>query len=63
MGVGSEVAVVFLKTTEEPVAEEVTLGEMAGLIRIFPVGEGKDHLMMEQINKINVATRALVMAE
>ena len=39
----------------------VTLGEVAGLMRIFPVGEGEDLLTMEQINKMNVAMIASVM--
>ena len=60
--VGSEVAVVYVFPTGDPAVVVVSLGEVAGLMRIFPVGEGEDLLTMEQINKMNVAMIALVMA-
>ena len=60
--VGSEVAVVYVLPTGDPAVVVVSLGEVAGLMRIFPVGEGEDLLTMEQINKMNVAMIALVMA-
>ena len=53
--VGSEVAVVYVHSTEDPAMVVVTLGEVARLVMIFPVREGGDLLMMEQINKMNVA--------
>ena len=59
--VGSEVAVVYVHSTRDRAVVVVTLGEVAGLMRIFPVGEGEDLLTMEQINKKNVAIIALVM--
>jgi len=59
--VGSEVAVVYVIPTWDPAVVVVSLGEVAGLMRIFPVGEGEDLLTMEQINKMNVAIIALVM--
>ena len=59
--VGSEVAVVYV-FPGDPAVVVVSLGEVAGLMRIFPVGEGEDLLTMEQINKMNVAMIALVMA-
>ena len=59
--VGSEVAVVYINSTRDPAVVVVTLGEEAGLMMIFPVGEGEDLLTMEQINKMNVAIIALVM--
>ena len=59
--VGSEAAVVYLFPTEDPAVVVVTLGEVAGLMMIFPVGEGEDLLKMEQSNKMNVAKIALVM--
>ena len=59
--VGSEVAVVYINSTRDPAVVVVTLGEVAGLMMIFPVGEGEDLLTMEQINKMNVAIIALVM--
>ena len=59
--VGSEVAVVYIRSTRDQVVVVVTLGEVAGLMMIFPVGEGEDLLTMEQINKMNVAIIALVM--
>ena len=39
----------------------VTLGEVVGLMMIFPVGEGENLLTMEQINKMNVAVIASAM--
>ena len=60
--VGSEVAVVYVIPTWDPAVVVVSLGEVAGLMRRFPVGEGEDLLTMEQINKMNVAIIALVMA-
>ena len=59
--VGSEVAVVSVYSTRDRAVVVVTLGEVAGLMMIFPVGEGKDLLTMEQINKMGVAIIALVM--
>ena len=59
--VGSEAAVVYLFSTEDPAVVVVTLGEVAGLMMIFPLGEGEDLLKMEQSNKMNVAKIALVM--
>ena len=58
--VGSEVAVVYLETTRELAAGEVTLGEVAGLMQSFPVGEGVDLLTMEQISKMNVVIIAMM---
>ena len=59
--VGSEVAVVYINSTRDQAVVVVTLGEVAGLMMIFPVGEGEDLLTMEQINKMNVAVIASVM--
>ena len=59
--VGSEVAVVYIQSTRDQAVVVVTLGEVAGLMMIFPVGEGEDLLTMEQINKMNVAIIMLVM--
>ena len=59
--VGSEVAVVSVYSTRDRAVVVVTLGEVAGLMMIFPVGEGEDLLTMEQINKMDVAIIALVM--
>ena len=59
--VGSEAVVVYLFSTEDPAVVVVTLGEVAGLMMIFPVGEGEDLLKMEESKKMNVAKIALVM--
>ena len=59
--VGSEVAVAYIQSTRDQAVVLVTLGEVAGLMLIFPVGEGEDLLTMEQINKMNVAVIASVM--
>ena len=59
--VGSEVVVVYVYSTRDRAVVVVTLGEVAGLMMIFPVGEGEDLLTMEQINKMNVAVIASVM--
>ena len=56
--VGSEV---YINSTRDPAVVVVTLGEVAGLMMIFPVGEGEDLLTVEQINKMNVAIIALVL--
>ena len=48
---GSEVAVVYIFSTRDRAVVVVTLGEVAGLMMIFPVGEGEDLLTVEQINK------------
>ena len=58
--VGSEVAVVYIRSTRDQVVVVVTLGEVAGLMMIYPVGEGEDLLTKEQINKTNVAVIAVV---
>ena len=59
--VGSEVAVVYIRSTrDQVVVVVVTLGEVAGLMMIYPVGEGEDLLTKEQINKTNVAVIAVV---
>ena len=59
--VGSEVAVVYINSTRDQAVVVVTLGEVAGLMMIYPVGEGEDLSTMEQIKKTNVAIIALVM--
>ena len=59
--VGSEVAVVYINSTRDRAVVVVTLGEVAGLMMIFPVGEGEDLLTVEQINKMNVAIIAMVL--
>ena len=59
--VGSEVAVVYIQSTRDQAVVVVTLGEVAGLMMIYPVGEGEDLSTMEQIKKTNVAIIALVM--
>ena len=59
--VGSEVAVVYINSTRDQAVVVVTLGEVAGLMMIYPVGEGEDLSTMEQINKTNIAIIALVM--
>ena len=41
---------------------EVILGEVVGLMNIFPVGEGEVLLTMGQVSVMNVAIIALVMA-
>ena len=59
--VGSEVAVVYIQSTRDQAVVVVILGEMAGQMMIYPVGQGEDLLTMEQINKMNVAMIELVM--
>ena len=56
IGVGLEVAVVFVHQRRDRAEVEVILGEVVGLMNIFPVGEG------EQVSVMNVAIIALVMA-
>ena len=51
---GSDVAVVYIQSTRDQAVVVVILGEVVGLMMIFPVVEG-DLSTMEQINKTNVA--------
>ena len=37
-------------------AEEVTLGEVVGIMKQIPVGEEEDPTMLEKINRMNVVT-------
>ena len=60
--VGLEVAVVFVHQGRDRAEVEVILGEVVGLMNIFPVGEGEVLLTMEQVSVMNVAIIALVMA-
>ena len=62
IGVGLEVAVVFVQEGRDRAEVEVILGEVVGLMNIFPVGEGEVLLTMEQVSLMNVAIIALVMA-
>ena len=62
IGVGLEVAVVFVQEGRDRAEVEVILGEVVGLMNIFPVGEGEVLLTMEQVSVMNVAITALVMA-
>ena len=62
IGVGLEVAVVFVQEGRDRAEVEVILGEVVGLMNIFPVGEGEVLLTMEQVSVMNVAIIALVMA-
>ena len=62
IGVGLEVAVVFVQEGWDRAEVAVILGAVVGLMNIFPVGEGEDLLMMEQVSVMNVAIIALVMA-
>ena len=62
IGVGLEVAVVFVHEGRDRAEVEVILGEVVGLMNIFPVGEGEVLLTMEQVSVMNVAIIALVMA-
>ena len=62
IGVGLEVAVVFVHQRRDRAEVEVILGEVVGLMNIFPVGEGEVLLTMEQVSLMNVAIIALVMA-
>ena len=62
IGVGLEVAVVFVEERRDRAEVEVILGEVVGLMNIFPVGEGEVLLTMEEVSLMNVAIIALVMA-
>ena len=62
IGVGLEVVVVFVHQRRDRAEVEVILGEVVGLMNIFPVGEGEVLLTMGQVSVMNVAIIALVMA-
>ena len=63
IGVGLEVAVVYVEVTVELEAVEVTLEEMVELMNSFPVGEGVDLLTMGQISRMNVVLIGMDMVE
>ena len=63
VGVGLEVAVVFVEVTVELEAVEVTLEEMVELMNSFLVEEGVDLLTVGQISRMNVVLIGMDMVE
>ena len=63
IGVGLEVAVVYVEVTVELEAVEVTLEEMVELMNSFLVEEGVDLLTMGQISRMNVVLIGMDMVE
>ena len=63
IGVGLEVAVVYVQETVELEAVEVTLEEMVELMNSFLVEEGEDLLTMGQISRMNVVLIGMDMVE
>ena len=63
IGVGLEVAVVYVQETVELEAVEVTLEEMVELMNSFLVEEGVDLLTMGQISRMNVVLIGMDMVE
>ena len=63
IGVGLEVAVVYVQETVELEAVEVTLEEMVELMNSFLVEEGVDLLTMGQISRMNVVLTGMDMVE
>ena len=59
--VGLEEALVLLEQEEVLAAEEGTLVEAVGIMRLIPVAVEEDLITSEQINKISVATKQLAM--
>ena len=63
IGVGLEVAVVYVQETVELEAVEVTLEEMVELMKSFLVEEGVDLLTVAQISRMNVVLIGMDMVE
>ena len=63
IGVGLEVAVVYVQETVELEAVEVTLEEMVELMNSFLVEEGVDLLTVGQISRMNVVLIGMDMVE
>ena len=63
IGVGLEVAVVYVEVTVELEAVEVTLEEMVELMKSFLVEEGVDLLTVAQISRMNVVLIGMDMVE
>ena len=63
IGVGLEVAVVYVQETLELEAVEVTLEEMVELMKSFLVEEGVDLLTVAQISRMNVVLIGMDMVE
>ena len=63
IGVGLEVAVVYVQETVELEAVEVTLEEMVELMNSFLVEEGEDLLTVGQISRMNVVLIGMDMVE
>ena len=63
IGVGLEVAVVYVEVTVELEAVEVTLEEMVELMNSFLVEEGVDLLTVGQISRMNVVSIGMDMVE
>ena len=63
IGVGLEVAVVYVEVTVELEAVEVTLEEMVELMNSFLVEEGEDLLTVGQISRMNVVLIGMDMVE
>ena len=63
IGVGLEVAVVYVQETVELEAVEVTLEEMVELMKSFLVEEGVDLLTVGQISRMNVVLIGMDMVE
>ena len=63
IGVGLEVAVVYVEVTVELEAVEVTLEEMVELMNSFLVEEGEDLLTVGRISRMNVVSIGMDMVE
>ena len=58
---GLEGAVALMDREEVLEVEEATLGEVVGIMRMTPVEEGEDPIILERISKMNAVIKQLDM--
>ena len=58
---GLEEVAVLMEMVVEAEAEEVTLVEVAEIMKVTPVGEGEDPTMLEKINRVTAVIKQLDM--
>ena len=62
LSAGLEGAVAPMEVEEVLEVEEATLGEVVGIMRMTPVEEGEDPIILERISRMNTVTKQLDMA-
>ena len=62
LSAGLEGAVAPMEVEEVLEVEEATLGEVVGIMRMTPVEEGEDPIILERISRMNAVIKQLDMA-